>query len=49
MHEIISISFDMMMAEYQHEAKNLPPGWDCKYDVNTGKWCVGHSVVRQTN
>lgn len=24
----------------QHEAKNLPPGWDCKYDVNTGKWYV---------
>lgn len=25
------------MADYQQETK-FPPGWDCKYDTNTGKW-----------
>lgn len=25
------------MADYQQDSK-YPPGWDCKYDTNTGKW-----------
>lgn len=29
---------------FQNEAKNLPPGWDCKYDTNTGKWFVFGSL-----
>lgn len=27
------------MADYQQETK-YPPGWDCKFDQNTGKWYV---------
>ncbi len=28
------------MADYQQDTTKYPPGWDCKYDTNTGKWWV---------
>lgn len=33
----ISYAMYRKMADYQQDTK-YPPGWDCKYDTNTGKW-----------